>query len=457
VESLVHRAVANAAPGATYDIDAHHALAREAAGRGIVLLKNEAALLPLSPQEPAIAVIGEQARTPRYQGGGSSLINPTRLDNALAEITALAGGEVRYAAGYDDPEGAAALARECSVAIVFAGSEEETEGSDRTGLELPAAHLALIERVAAANPRTVVVLSNGAVVRTAPWDAAVPALVEGWLLGQAGGGAVADVLFGVVNPSGRLAETIPLRLADHPSHLDFPGEQGHVRYGEGIHVGYRGFDAREQEVAYPFGFGLSYTTFEYSGLSVSTVDGGLEVRVTVANTGPRDGREVVQVYTGLGASRVRRAPRELKAFASVPIAAGSSAAVVLRVDAADLAYWDVELGRWVVEAGQYTVEVGASSRDIRATATVAVAGDDERRVLTPESTIAEWFADPRGAQALGEAFAAMAAAGGGAMAQTAADPAMFSMLASMPLARVAAFAGDAFGPDTMAALLKAAN
>jgi beta-glucosidase len=457
VESLVHRAVANAAPGATYDIDAHHALAREAAGRGIVLLKNEGALLPLSPQESAIAVIGEQARTPRYQGGGSSLINPTRLDNALAEITALAGGEVRYAAGYDDPEGAAALARECSVAIVFAGSEEETEGSDRTGLELPAAHLALIERVAAANPRTVVVLSNGAVVRTAPWDAAVPALVEGWLLGQAGGGAVADVLFGVVNPSGRLAETIPLRLADHPSHLDFPGEQGHVRYGEGIHVGYRGFDAREQEVAYPFGFGLSYTTFEYSGLSVSTVDGGIEVRVTVANTGPRDGREVVQVYTGLGASRVRRAPRELKAFASVPIAAGSSAAVVLRVDAADLAYWDVELGRWVVEAGQYTVEVGASSRDIRATATVAVAGDDERRVLTPESTIAEWFADPRGAQALGEAFAAMAAAGGGAMAQTAADPAMFSMLASMPLARVAAFAGDAFGPDTMAALLKAAN
>ncbi|MEV6932776.1 glycoside hydrolase family 3 C-terminal domain-containing protein [Dactylosporangium sp. NPDC051485] len=457
VAALVRRAVAAATPGATFDAAAHHALAREVAGRAIVLLKNDGGLLPLSAGEASIAVVGEQARSPRYQGGGSSLVNPTKLDNALDEIAALTRGEVRFAEGYDDPAAAAALAAECSVAIVFAGSEEETEGSDRTGLELPAAHLALIERVTAANPRTVVVLSNGAVVRTSPWDAAVPALVEGWLLGQAGGGAVADVLFGVVNPSGRLTETIPLRLADHPSHLDFPGEQGHVRYGEGIHVGYRGFDAREQEVAYPFGFGLSYTTFEYSGLTVSTVDGGLEVRLTVANTGPRDGREVVQVYTSLAGSRVRRAPRELKAFATVPLAAGESAEVVLRVEAADLAYWDIELGRWVVEAGEYTVAVGASSRDLRLHATAAVAGDDERRPLTAASTIAEWFADPRGAQALTEAFAAMAAAGGGAMAPSAADPAMFAFLASMPLERVVAFAGDAFSPGLLAATLKAAN
>ncbi|WP_433206561.1 glycoside hydrolase family 3 C-terminal domain-containing protein [Dactylosporangium sp. CS-047395] len=457
VESLVHKALDAARPGATYDADAHHALAREVASRAVVLLKNEGDLLPLAAGTPSIAVLGEQARTPRYQGGGSSLINPTRLDSALDAITALAGGRVDFAPGYDDVEAAVALARAASVAIVFAGSEGETEGSDRTSLDLPAAHLALIERVAAANPRTVVVLSNGAVVRTAPWDAAVPALVEGWLLGQAGGAALADVLFGVVNPSGRLAETIPLRLADHPSHLDFPGEQGHVRYGEGVHVGYRGFDAREQDVAYPFGFGLSYTTFAYSGLAVSTLDGGLEVRVTVANTGARDGREVVQVYTSLGASRVRRAPRELKAFASVPLAAGASTEVVLRVEAGDLAYWDVELGRWVVEAGEYTVAVGSSSRDLRATATVTVAGDDERRELTAESTLAEWFADPRGAAALTETFAAVAAAGGGAMAASAADPEMFALMANMPLDRIAAFAGDAFGPEAMAALLKAAN
>ncbi|WP_432991391.1 glycoside hydrolase family 3 C-terminal domain-containing protein [Dactylosporangium sp. CA-233914] len=456
VEALARRAAAAARPGATYDAGAHHALARQVAARAVVLLKNDGGLLPLAPDEPSIAVLGEQARTPRYQGGGSSLVNPTRLDGALDAIKALAAGEVRFAGGYDDVEAAAALARESSVAIVFAGTEEETEGSDRTALELPAAHLALIEAVAAANPRTVVVLSNGAVVRTTPWDAAVPALVEGWLLGQAGGGALADVLFGVVNPSGRLTETIPLRLADHPAYLDFPGEQGHVRYGEGVHVGYRGFDAREQDVAYPFGFGLSYTTFSYSGLSVSTVDGGLLVRVTVANTGGRDGREIVQVYTSLPVSRVRRAPRELKAFAAVPLAVGESAEVELLVEAADLAYWDVELGRWVVEAGQYTVAVGSSSRDLRASATVAVAGDDERRPLTAESTIAEWFADPRGAAALTEAFAAMASAGGG-MAAGVADPAMFSLMASTPLNRFAAFAGDAFGPATMAALLKAAN
>ncbi|MEU7867693.1 glycoside hydrolase family 3 C-terminal domain-containing protein [Dactylosporangium sp. NPDC049140] len=457
VEALVRKALAAARPGATFDAAEHHALAREVASRGIVLLRNEGGLLPLAPGEAAIAVLGEQARSPRYQGGGSSLINPTRLDNALDAITALAGAPVHFAPGYDDVDAAVALARAASVAIVFAGTEEETEGSDRTGLELPARHLELIERVAAANPRTVVVLSNGAVVRTAPWDATVPALVEGWLLGQAGGAALADVLFGVVNPSGRLTETIPRRLEDHPAYLDFPGEQGHVRYGEGVHVGYRGFDARDQDVAYPFGFGLSYTTFAYSGLAVSTVDGALEVRLTVANTGDRDGREVVQVYTSLGASRVRRAPRELKAFASVPVAAGAAAEVVLRVELADLAYWDVEVGLWVVEAGEYTIAVGSSSRDLRLSAAVAVAGDDERRVLTAESTIAEWFADPRGAAALGEAFAAMAAAGGDTMAQGMADPAMFTLMANMPLARVAAFAGDAFGPDTMAALLKAAN
>ncbi|MFI5910722.1 glycoside hydrolase family 3 C-terminal domain-containing protein [Dactylosporangium sp. NPDC051541] len=455
VEALVRRAVDAARPGATYDADAHHALAREVAGRGIVLLKNADSLLPLAVDEPVIAVLGEQARTPRYQGGGSSLINPTRLDDALSSITALARGAVHFAPGYDDVEAAVALARDASVAVVFAGSQEETEGSDRADLDLPAAHLALIERVAAVNPRTVVVLSNGAVVRTSPWDAKVGALVEGWLLGQAGGAAIADVLFGLVNPSGRLAETVPLRLADHPSHLDFPGEQGHVRYGEGVHVGYRGFDARDQDVAYPFGFGLSYTTFAYSDLSVSTVDDGLEVRVAVTNTGARDGREVVQVYTALPSSRVRRAPRELKAFASVPVAAGTSTPVVLRVPFADLAYWDVELGRFVVEAGDYDVFAGSSSRDLPLSASVTVAGDDERRPLTAESTLGEWFADPRGAAALTEAFAALAGAGG--MAAAATDPAMFTMMANMPLSRVAAFIGDAFGPDTLAGLLKAAN
>ena len=226
------------------------------------------------------------------------------------------------------------------------------------------------------------ILSNGAVLATTPWDKAVPAVVEGWLLGQAGGGAVADVLFGRVNPSGRLAETIPLRIQDHPSYLDFPGEHGHVRYGEGLFVGYRGFDAREQEVAYPFGFGLSYTTFGYGQATATATARGIEVRVPVTNTGDRDGREVVQVYVSLPGSAVSRAQRELKAFASVPVRAGETEDVVLTIDTGDLAYWDIRLNRWVVEGGEYHCAVGASSRDLRSTAVVDVAGDDVRVPLT---------------------------------------------------------------------------
>ncbi|MFF5229026.1 glycoside hydrolase family 3 C-terminal domain-containing protein [Dactylosporangium sp. NPDC000521] len=443
---------------AAYDKDEHHALAREVAGRGIVLLKNDGGVLPLGRREGTIAVLGEFARTPRFQGGGSSQINPTRLDNALDEITALAEGPVTFAPGYDDVDAAVALARDAAVALVFAGTERETEGADRESIDLPAAHVELIERVAAANPRTVVVLSNGAVLRTGPWDAAVPAIVEGWLLGQAGGGAIADVLFGRVNPSGRLTETIPLHLADHPSHLDFPGEAGHVRYGEGIHIGYRGFDARGQQVAYPFGHGLSYTTFAYGPATVTATDGGLNVRLSVTNTGDRDGREVVQAYVSLADSRVRRAPRELKAFASVAIAAGETVEVDLPIARDDLAYWDVRLSRWVVEGGTYQVEIGASSRDLRVSATATVTGDDARVPLTGESTIAEWLSDPRGAQALGEVFAALAGSGeAGVMANTAADPEMLTLMGSLPLARLSVFAGEAFSPAAIEKLSASVN
>ncbi|MFF5297599.1 glycoside hydrolase family 3 C-terminal domain-containing protein [Paractinoplanes globisporus] len=453
VRALVTRTTA-AARTDGYDAEAHHALAREIAARGIVLLKNEGDLLPLNAEQ-TVAVIGETARTPRYQGGGSSQITPTRLDDALTAISAAAPGNVRFTA---DPAEAGELARTSDVAIVFAATDQETEGSDRDSLDLPAAQLDLIARVAAANPRTVVVLSNGAVVRTSPWDGQVAALLEGWLLGQAGGSATADVLFGRVNPSGRLTETIPLKLADHPSYLDFPGEAGHVRYGEGIHVGYRGFDAREQEVAYPFGFGLSYTTFAYAPATATVTDAGIDVRLQVTNTGARDGREVVQAYVSLPGSRVRRAPRELKAFAGAEIRAGETVDVVLHIDRADLAYWDVPLSRWVVEDGSYTIEVGASSRDIRAATTAEVPGDGARHPLTADSTIGEWLSDPRGAEVLMEVFTKMMEEGGGGMAGALTmDPAMMQMAASFPLSRMAMFPGSPFTPETLANLVKAAN
>ncbi len=433
VRALVGQAAARTQ--GDYDEEGHHELAREIAGRAIVLLKNDAppggerGLLPLAADGTGtVAVIGEFARTPRYQGGGSSQITPTRLDDALTEITAATEADVVFAPGYLTSDTAAqesaaqdreteaesdadlraeavALAGASDVALVFVGSEHETEGADRDGIDLPEAHQKLIAEVARVNPRTVVVLSNGAVLATSPWDQAVPAVLEGWLLGQAGGGALADVLFGRVNPSGRLAETIPLRLQDHPSYLDFPGEHGHVRYGEGLFVGYRGFDAREQEVAYPFGFGLSYTTFGYGQATATATPAGIEVRVPVTNTGERDGREVVQVYVSLPGSAVQRASRELKAFASVPVKAGETEDVVLTIDRDDLAYWDTRLNRWVVEGGEYQCAVGASSRDLRTAAAVKVEGDDIRVPLTADSTLGEWLDDPRGAQAVSQAFA----------------------------------------------------
>jgi beta-glucosidase len=232
-----------------------------------------------------------------------------------------------------------------------------------------------------------------------------------------------------------------------------------VRYGEGLHVGYRGFDAREQEVSYPFGFGLSYTTFAYGQASAELTDDGVEVRLTVTNTGERDGREVVQAYLSLPGSPIRRAPRELKAFASVPIAAGSTAPVVLHIDREDLAYWEVRLSRWVVEGGEYRIEIGASSRDLRGVTTVSVPGDHFRLPLTADSTIGEWLSDERGAELLGEVFMAMLASddGGGTMGTLAADPAAMQMMMSFPLGRVSAFPGSPITPEAVAELVQAAR
>ncbi|MBF4461345.1 MULTISPECIES: beta-glucosidase family protein [unclassified Rathayibacter] len=460
---LLERVAEGADPKAVYDADAHHALAREAASRGIVLLKNDGGVLPINPSTvDSVAVIGELARTPRYQGAGSSLITPTRLDSALDALREALGERLSFSPGHtldgsgdaealrSEAVGAAAAAE---VVVLFLGlpATEESEGFDRRHLELPAEQIRLLEAIVSANPRTVVVLSNGGVVRTSGWQDDVPALVEGWLLGQAGGGAVADVLLGVVNPSGRLAETIPLRLEDSPAHLDFPGGFGHVRYGEGLFVGYRGYDARASEVAFPFGHGLSYTRFVYRDLVVLAHEGGLSVRLTVANTGARDGREVVQAYVGVPGSAVPRALRELRGFAVVDLAAGSEEAVTIEIARDDLAYFDPQAGRWCVEGGEYRVEVGASSRDLRVSATVAVVGDDVARPLTAASTLAEWLARPRAGALLREALAS----GGGMLASAAEDPAALALLGSMPLSRLAVFPGSPLDEATLASLLEA--
>jgi beta-glucosidase len=485
VIDLVQKAVDHADASATYDRDAHHALAREVAGRSVVLLKNDDVLPLDAASGRSIAVIGEFARTPRYQGAGSSQIVPTRLDNALDEIRAIAGdGAVTFSAGYalgdsdsdsasatgtdtgtDAATDASALTAEAVAAaqaaddvLVFLGlpGEDESEGFDREHLELPSAQTALLNAVIATGARVTVVLSNGGVVRVSGWADRVAAIVEGWLLGQAGGGAVADVLFGVVNPSGRLAESIPLRLEDTASYLNFPGEKGHVRYGEGLFVGYRDFDARDAAVSFPFGHGLSYTSFAFSGLTVAAdADGdGIAVSLDVANTGDRDGREVVQVYVSVPGSSVQRPVRELKGFANVAVAAGATERVAVRIPNEDLAFYDTAQERWTVEAGEYEVTVGASSRDLRGSATVTLAGDAGLPLLAFDSTIGEWLAHPIGSQIL---MGALAQSGGGAVAGMLDDPGLRRMAESMPLNRVAAFPGSPVTAEQIQQLVAAAN
>lgn len=478
VVELVQKATAGADPDASYDVDAHHALAREAAGRGVVLLRNEGDLLPLAAAAPStgsvtpstgsastVAVIGAFGETPRYQGAGSSLINPTRLDNAVDGIASYAGRDnVSFAQGFtiDGSEdsglagAAVVLAASKDVVVLFLGlpAALESEGFDRDDLHLPAAQLELLDAVLAVNPNTVVVLSNGGVVEL-PFADRVPAILEGWLGGQAGGSAIADVLFGAVNPSGRLAETIPERLEDTPAYLDFPGDFGHVRYGEGLFVGYRWYDARNAAVRFPFGHGLSYTTFAYSDLSVESDASGLTVRVTVTNTGARDGREVVQVYTGLPGSAVQRAPRELKGFASVELAAGESRQVSITVRREDLAYWDIRVDRWVVEGGAYAVEVGASSRDIRLAATVEVSGDVVQLPLTMESSIGDLVANPIAGPIVMQAMGSFTS--GLADTDIFTDDGMEKMMASFPIGRLAGFPGVPVTYEQVEQLIAAAN
>lgn len=473
---LVRKAGERPAVAGPLDVEAHHALAREAAGRSIVLLKNEGALLPLAADQK-VAVIGAFATEPRFQGAGSSLINPTRVDKALDELRAVGGDNVSYAAGFAVEGGtiatsgrtasdlrseAVSVAGEADVVVLFLGlpAAEESEGFDRDHIDLPAEQLAVLDAVLEVNPRVVVVLSNGGVVAL-PFADRVPAIVESWLLGQAGGSAVADVLYGAVNPSGKLTETVPVRLEDNPSFGNFPGEFGHVRYGEGLLVGYRWYDAKGLEVTFPFGHGLSYTTFEYgTATAEGGADGDIVVRVDVTNAGDRDGREVVQVYVAPAASIVQRAPRELKAFASVALAAGETRTVELVVRREDLAYWDIRVDRWVVEGGAYTVDVAASSRDIRSTVSVEVSGDEVHQELTMNSSIGDLIAHPIAGPIVQQALGGlMGGLGGDAAAATMMpnDEAMQKMMASFPIGRLAGFPGLPVNFEQIEQLIAAAN
>ena len=462
---------ASGGDGAAVDAEAHHALAREAAAASVVLLKNDDAdgrhILPIAASgvTGSVAVIGAFAAEPRYQGAGSSHVNPTRVDSPLELFKERIAAPVTYAAGFTtDGSGrhagllaeAVEDAANADVAVVFLGlsPDQETEGLDRTDLGLPAEQVGLLRAVRAVQDRVVVVLSHGGALELGEVSDLAPAILDANLLGQGGGAAIADVLTGTVNPSGKLTETLPTRLADNPSYLDFPGEHGHVRYSEGLFVGYRWYDARNLRVTYPFGHGLSYTTFRYDDVYGQPDDDGdgITVTVTVTNTGRRAGREVVQAYVAVPDSSQVRVERALAGFGSVTLEPGASEEIEIHLDRRDLEYWDVRVDRFVLEPGRYVVHLGSSSRDLRGSVEVDLEGEEVRVPLTLESTLGEALAVPSVAESLGNVFGGDGESGGDGLGVD-----VVTLMSSIPLDRVAGLSGGSVTREQLEELLERAN
>ncbi len=360
---------------ARFDMEKDHAMARKVAEETIVLLKNEGELLPLRDTD-RIAFIGKYASSPRYQGGGSSHINSFRTESAWECVKDW--GNITLAEGFRDDadevdetliEEAVAQAREAQAAVIFAGLPDafESEGFDRAHMKMPDCQNELIRRVAAVQPNTVVVLHNGSPVEM-PWADQVKGIVEAYLGGQAVGAAIVDILFGKVNPSGKLPETFPYKLEDNPSYLYYGGEKDRVEYREGIFVGYRYYDKKHMDVRFPFGHGLSFTTFAYDAPKISAKrirdTETVTIRVDVTNTGSRPGKEVVQLYVAPPKGDVIRPVRELKGFEKVELAPGETKMVSFTLDGRAFSYWNTQIHDWHVESGTYRLQVGQSSRRI---------------------------------------------------------------------------------------------
>ena len=371
------KAALDAAPR-EFDAAAHHALARRAAEESLVLLKNEGALLPLAAGTK-VAVIGDFAKNPRYQGAGSSMVNSTQVDVLLDKLIDSELNVIGYQQGFDRhgkpdaalQKSACELAAQADTVILCMGLDEiaESEGLDRSNLRLAQNQVDLLQAVAAVNPKIVVVLYSGSVVET-PWLDNCQALLYAALGGQAGAGAVADALTGKVNPCGKLAETWPLAYADVPSAADFATRRKTVEYREGLYIGYRYFTTAEKAVRFPFGYGMSYTTFAYSDMAADEQG----VSLTVTNTGSVAGTEIVQLYVAKKNSALFRPARELKGFARVTLAPGEKQRITITLDDKAFRFWNVKANRWEIEGGEYELLVGASVEDIRLCEKISVHG-----------------------------------------------------------------------------------
>ncbi|MDE7283133.1 MAG: glycoside hydrolase family 3 C-terminal domain-containing protein, partial [Lachnospiraceae bacterium] len=404
--NIVFRYEENKDKNAVWDKDKDHEMARRVAQETIVLLKNED-ILPLD-EKAEIAFIGKYAKEPRYQGGGSSHINSFKITSALDIVSEMSN--ITYTQGFQDKEDktdekllaeAVEAAKKAKAAVIFAGLPDafESEGFDRKHMSMPDCQNELIEKVAEVQPNTIVVLHNGSPVEM-PWVNKIKGIVEAYLSGQAVGGAVCDILFGKVNPSAKLPETFPLKLEDNPSYLSYFGEGDMVEYREGIFVGYRYYDKKKMDVLFPFGHGLSYTTFEYSNLTVDKEKikdtDTMTVSVDVTNTGKMAGKEVVQLYVADKKSKVIRPVKELRDFTKVELAPGETNTVSFILDKRAFAYYSVEIHDWHVETGEFDILIGKSSRDIVLSKTVTVESTVKIPfIYTTDTTVGDVMEDPR--------------------------------------------------------------
>lgn len=376
--TLPSREAVNKVKGKGFNTEAHHKMAQKAAEQSIVLLKNENQILPLA-EKTKVAVIGDFAKTPRYQGAGSSVVNPTKLDSTLDVIKDFPLNMVGYAAGYHrtgpaDPaleKEAAALAKKADVVLLYIGLDEisESEGLDRPNMQLSKSQVQLLGRISDANPHVVAVLSGGSAIEM-PWAGKCEAIIHGYLSGQAGAAAMLNAIIGKVNPSGKLSETYPLAYADVPSAPYFPSKERNAEYREGLYVGYRYFETVEKPVLFPFGYGLSYTTFQYSNLKLSETKAVFDI----TNIGDRDGAEIAQLYVSAKCNGVYRPKKELKGFRKVFLKAGETKTVEIPIDRGAFRYFNVKTNQYEIESGEYEILIGASVSDIRLSGKMDVIG-----------------------------------------------------------------------------------
>ncbi|NCB44057.1 MAG: glycosyl hydrolase [Clostridia bacterium] len=469
------RYLKNRKSGAVYDKEEHHRLSGKIVSECMVLLKNDG-ILPLKKDDD-IAFIGAFAEKPRFQGGGSSHINCFKITSALE---AMKGAKnITYAKGYNVEEDkvdealmkeAVRVAKNAKVAVIFAGLPDifESEGYDRSHMSIPNCQNKLISEVAAVQPNTVVVLHNGSPVEM-PWVNDVKGILELYLGGQNVGSATVDVLFGDVNPSGKLAETFPLRLEDNPSYLFYFGEKDRVEYREGIFVGYRYYDKKKLDVLFPFGHGLSYTTFDYSNLKVSadTIKDTdvLTVKVDVTNTGDVAGKEVVQLYVGDRESTVIRPIKELKGFEKVTLNPGETKTVSFELGKRAFAYYNTEIKDWHVETGEFDILIGKSSRDIICKKTIVVESTVKLPVVyTTSSNFADVMEDPKAMEACKPLWDSVASLfkGDDAKESSAAEQAVMEMMVAnmvkvMPLRAAINFGDGSVTYEQLDAILEEIN